>query len=131
MSEVMYLQGIAQRSSKNWDARKACLLGDGDMPGEFLAWICGQFSSCRGRKMQQKNQDKRRRSVGMDGGENCFLGGSDPTLSGLAAAQRLRRRGSLPPKLSSRVPRSVAGRVAGKEPNDFQSTTTEEMQRWP
>ncbi len=121
MSEVMYLQGIAQRSSKNWGARKGCLLGDRDMPGEFLAWICGQFSSCRGRKMQQKNQDKRRRSVGMDGGENCFLGGSDPNLSGMEAAQRLRRRGSLPPKLSSRVPRSVAGRVVGEPVRNSES----------
>src|SRR5260370_35759545 len=97
MSEVMYLQGIAQRSSKNWDARKGCLLGDRDMPGEFLAWICGQFSSCRGRKMQQKNQDKRRRSVGMNGGENGFLGGSDPTLTGLATRQPPRARAAPTP----------------------------------
>ncbi len=46
--------------------------------------------------------DDRRRSIGVERGENRILGGSDPTLSGLAAAQRLRRRGSLPPKLSSR-----------------------------
>lgn len=49
----------------------------------------------------------------MDREGTVFLGGSDPTLSGLAAAQRLRRRGSLPPNLSTRVPRSVAGRVVG------------------
>ncbi len=67
----------------------------------------------------------------MDGGENRFLGGSDPTLSGFSAAQRLRRRGSLPPKLSNKFPRSVAGRVAGREPNDFESPTAEEMKRWP
>jgi len=66
----------------------------------------------------------------MDGGENRFLGGSDPTLSGLGAAQRLRRRGSLPPNLSSRLPRSVAGRVACREQNDFESVTAEEMKRW-
>src|SRR6266403_1969015 len=39
--------------------------------------------------------DDRRRSIGVERGENRILGGSDPTLSGLAAAQRLRRRGSL------------------------------------
>src|SRR5713226_5469293 len=71
--------------------------------------------------------DDRRRSIGAEPGENRILGGSDPTLSGFSAAQRLRRRGSLPPKLSSRVPRSVAGR----EPNDFESLTAEEMKRWP
>ena len=64
--------------------------------------------------------DDRRRSIGVERGENRILGGSDPTLSGLAAAQRLRRRGSLPPNLSSRVPRSVASRVAGREINDFE-----------
>src|SRR6266436_5767379 len=57
--------------------------------------------------------DDRRRSIGAERGENRILGGSDPTLSGLAAAQRLRRRGSLPPKWSNRLPRSVAGRVVG------------------
>src|SRR5712691_11080184 len=67
--------------------------------------------------------DDRRRSIGAERGENRILGGSDPTLSGFSAAQRLRRRGSLPPNLSSRLPRSVAGRVADREPNDFESLT--------
>src|SRR5260370_24500396 len=57
--------------------------------------------------------DDRRRSIGAERGENRILGGSDPTLSGLAAAHPPRRRGSLPPNLSSRFPRSVAGRVVG------------------
>src|SRR5258708_4045740 len=75
--------------------------------------------------------DDRRRSIGVERGENRILGGSDPTLGGLSAAQRLRRRGSLPPKLSNRLPRSVAGRVACREHNDFESVTAEEMKRWP
>jgi len=50
-----------------------------------------------------EEQDDRRRSMGRGTGTKPFLGGSDPTLSGLAAAQRLRRRGSLPPKLFSKV----------------------------
>ncbi len=79
----------------------------------------------------RNNEDNRRRSIGMDGGGNRFLGGSDPTLSGMEAAQRLRRRGSLPPKLSSRFPRSVAGRVVGRKPDQFESLTVEEMKRWP
>ena len=78
-------------------------------------WNRGEISSSRRPKQQEKNQDTRRRSGERDTGENRFLGGSDPTLSGLAAAQRLRRQGSLPPKLSSRVSRSVAGRVVCKE----------------
>jgi hypothetical protein len=127
----MGLQRIAGRSSGNSDGRNGCLLGHRVMPEEFLPWIWGESSSGRGRKVQEKNQDNRRRSVGTEGGENRFLGGSDPTLSGLAAAQRLRRRGSLPPKLSSRVPRSVAGRAAGRKPNQFESLTAEEMKRWP
>src|SRR6266478_6153925 len=75
--------------------------------------------------------DDRRRSIGVERGENRILGGSDPTLSGMEAAQRLRRRGSLPPKLSNRIPRAVAGIVAGREPNDFESLTAEEATRWP
>ena len=55
------------------------------------------------------------------------MGGSDPTYSGFSAAQRLRRRGSLPPKLSNKSPRSVAGRVVGRKPNNLESLTTEEM----
>src|SRR6267143_5479221 len=50
--------------------------------------------------------DDRRRSIGVERGENRILGGSDPTLSGFSAAQRRRLRGSLPPKLFSRPPRS-------------------------
>ncbi len=113
MSEMVCLQGIAERSRSDANSRKGCLLGHRDMPREFLAWSCAEFSTGRGRKMQERNEDNLRRSVGMDGGGNRFLGGSDPTLSGLAAAQRLRRRESLPPNVSTRIPRSVAGRVAG------------------
>src|SRR6267143_3032194 len=49
--------------------------------------------------------DDRRRSIGVERGENRILGGSDPTLSGMETAQRLRRRGSLPPNLSIKLPR--------------------------
>jgi hypothetical protein len=42
-----------------------------------------------------KEGDDRRRSLGMERGEKQMLGGSDTTLSGLSAAQRLRHRGSL------------------------------------
>jgi hypothetical protein len=75
--------------------------------------------------------DDRRRSIGVERGENRILGGSDPTLSGLGAAQRLRRRGSLPPKLSSRVPRSVAGRVVGEAVRNSESHQPEENNIWP
>jgi hypothetical protein len=78
-----------------------------------------------------KERDDRQLIVGAERGEDRILGGSDPTLSGFPAAQRLRRRGSLPPKLSNRISRSVAGRVAGREPNDFESLTAEEATRWP
>jgi hypothetical protein len=62
---------------------------------------------------EEKRQHTGDGAFGEEHGENRFLGGSDPTLSGLAAAQRLRRRGSLPPKWSNRLPRSIAGRVVG------------------
>jgi len=97
MSEVMRLQPVPERSGRISDGRKGCLLGHRDMPRKFLVRICGQFSTGGGRKVQEKNEDNRRRSEGMDRGENRFLGGSDPTLSGLAAAQRLRRRGRYRP----------------------------------
>ena len=131
MSEVMCLQRIAGRSVSNSDGREKCLLGHGDVPGDFLAWMCGQFSNGPGRKVEERKRDSRRRSVGMDGGENRFLGGSDPTLSGLAAAQRLRRRGSLPPKLSSGIPRSVAGRVVGEAVRKSESHQQQESRIWP
>ena len=75
--------------------------------------------------------DDRRRSIGAERGEDQLLGCSDPTLSGLAAAQRLRRRGSLPPKLTSRIPRSVAGRVVGEEVRNSESHQQQEDRIWP
>ena len=75
-----------------------------------------------------KEGDNRRPSLGTDEGGNQIVGGSDPTLSGLAAAQCLRHRGSLPPKLSSRFPRSVAGRVVGEAVK--KSESHEENNTW-
>src|SRR6266436_5009425 len=75
--------------------------------------------------------DDRRRSIGVERGENRILGGSDPTLSGFSAAQRLRRRGSLPPKLSSRLPRSVAGRVVREAVRNSESHHQQESRIWP
>ncbi len=75
--------------------------------------------------------DDRRRSIGAERGENRILGGSDPTLSGLRAAQRLRRRGSLPPKFSSRVSCSVADRVAGEAVSNSESYQQQESRIWP
>jgi len=90
----------------------------GKVPKRFSMWICRQIS--RGRKERwQEKKDNRRRSLGMDAGENRFLGGSDPTLSGLSAAQRLRHRGSLPPKLPRRFPCSVAREVQADQPTDL------------
>jgi len=74
--------------------------------------------------------DDRRRSIGVERGENRILGGSDPTLSGLAAAQRLRRRGSLPPKWSNRLPRSVAGRVVGDAASRNSRSISKGDSRW-
>src|SRR5258708_26652997 len=78
-----------------------------------------------------KERDERRRSIGAERGEHRILGGSDPTLSGFSAAQRLRRRGSLPPKLSNRVPRSVAGRVVEEVVRNSESHQKRESRIWP
>jgi hypothetical protein len=75
--------------------------------------------------------DDWRRSIGVERGENRILGGSDPTLSGFSAAQRLRRRRSLPPKLSNRVPRSVAGRVVEEVVRNSESHQKQESRIWP
>jgi hypothetical protein len=72
-------------------------------------------------EVPKKERDEQRRSAEAERGENRILGGSDPTLSGFSAAQRLRRRGSLPPKLSSRLPRSVTDRVVGEEVRNSES----------
>ena len=79
---------------------------------------------------EKKQRDASDGAFGEERGENRFLGGSDPTLSGFSAAQRLRRRGSLPPKLSSRSPRSVAGRVVGEALSKFQSHRLKEKNVW-
>jgi hypothetical protein len=68
--------------------------------------------------------------VGTERGASKILGGSDPTLSGFLAAQRHGRRGSLPPKLSSRSPRSVAGRVVREAIESFESDQHEEDRIW-
>jgi len=47
--------------------------------------------------------DDRRRSIGVERGENRILGGSDPTLDGFSAAQCLRHRGSLPPQVVEEI----------------------------
>jgi len=62
--------------------------------------------------------------------KSVFLGGSDPTLSGTEAAHRPSRQGSLPPKLSSRVPRSVAGRVAGELLEKIAGKSAKENAPW-
>ena len=80
----------------------------------FCEWSSEQFSACLRPEVQGGRKDTRRRSEEMGVGKDKFLGGSDPTLSGLAAAQRHGRRGSLPPKWLSRVSRSVVGRVVGE-----------------
>jgi hypothetical protein len=82
-------------------------------------------------EMAGKERDERRCSIGTERGENRILGGSDPTLSGLEAAQRLRRRGSLPPKLPSGTPRSVAGRVAGEAVRKSELHQQQESRIWP
>jgi hypothetical protein len=85
---------------------------------------CPQF------EVPKKEGDNRRQSIGMERGDNKILGGSDPTLSGFSAAQRHGHRGSLPPKLSSRSPRSVAGRVAKEVVASFASDQHEENRIW-
>src|SRR5580704_7162414 len=81
-------------------------------------------------EVARKEGDDRRRSIGVERGEDRILGGSDPTLSGFSAAQRLRRRGSLPPKLSSRSPRSVVGRVVGEAVRKSESNQQQESRIW-
>jgi hypothetical protein len=81
-------------------------------------------------EVPRKERHNRRRSVGVERGENKILGGSDPALSGFSAAQRHGRRGSLPPNLTSRPPRSVAGRVVGEAVSSSQSHQPEENNIW-
>lgn len=80
---------------------------------------------------QEQERHNRRRSLRRGPRRKPFLGGSDPTLSGFSAAQRLRRRGSLPPKLSSRIPRSVAGRDVEEADRNSESQQSEENNIWP
>lgn len=77
-------------------------------------------------ELEERQQDASGEAFGGERGENRFLGGSDPTLSGFSAAQRLWRRGSLPPKLSSRSSRSGDGRVVGETVRKSESLQPEE-----
>src|ERR1700688_1254829 len=127
---VMYSQ-ILRRRVTTFEAAQKYASGTGRCPeAAFLLDLRPDFRRPQG-EVAGRERDKRRRSIGAERGENRILGGSDPTWSGLRAAQRLRRRGSLPPKLSSKFPRSVAGRVACREHNDFESVTAQEMKKWP
>ncbi len=82
-------------------------------------------------EVPRKEEDDRRRSTRAERGENRILGGSDPILSGLSAAQRHGRQGSLPPKLPSRPARSVAGKVVGEAVRNSESHQQQESKVWP
>src|ERR1700716_2589005 len=64
-----------------------------------FVWVCGQFSLAPAAEDLGNEEHGLRRSAPKEQGRKAFWGGSDPTLSGLPAAQRRRRRGSPPPKL--------------------------------
>jgi hypothetical protein len=111
-SEVMPVQERAAITNILEYAAQGCFEGERSSRSDFGLDLRPVF-----RLPQIEAEEKRQHTgdgaFGEERGENRFLGGSDPTLSGLAAARRLRRRGSLPPKWSNRLPRSVAGRVVG------------------
>jgi hypothetical protein len=130
MSEVMLFQGLVATTSVFPDAAQGCLDGEKCPRSDFGLDLRPVFQWPH---VQPQEQDQLNRRLSFRKGLRTkpFLGGSDPALSGLAAAQRLRRQGSLPPKLSSRFPRSVAGKSTGREPNEFESLIAKEMKRWP
>jgi len=76
---------------------------DGELDGGshtgrgFCPEFTGVFQEPPSEILREEEHD-RRRSVRRGTGRKLFLGGSDPILCGLAAAQRLWRQGSLPPK---------------------------------
>ena len=78
-------------------------------PLVFSRLFSVQISLETRQNFQTKKDSSQRRSEEQDAGRNRFLGGSDPRLCGFSAARPCTRRGSLPPKLSSRVVDSVAG----------------------
>jgi hypothetical protein len=125
----MYSQ-ILRRRVTTFEAAQKYASGTGRCPeAAFLLDLRPDFRRPQG-EVAGRERDERRRSIGAERGENRILGGSDPALSGFSAAQRLRRRGSLPPKSSSKFPRSVARRPTDREPNEFESLTAEEMKKW-
>jgi hypothetical protein len=91
------------------------------VPKRRFVWICGQISGGRNLKHQRKKDLTSDGASEGERGKNKILGGSDPTLGALAAAQRHGRRGSLPPKWNSRLPRSVAGSVVGEAVGNSES----------
>src|SRR6185437_5589540 len=108
-----------ETTNDNFEGGANGCFGNGQGPEAiFHVDLPPDFSGPQG-EVARKEGDNRRRSLGMDAGENRFLGGSDPTLSGLSAAQRLRHRGSLPPKLPRRFPCSVAREVQADQPTDL------------
>jgi hypothetical protein len=115
---------------RNKCAPKGCLRDvEGDLKQCFV-WCAGEFSGAR-RQMPKKTKGLSGDGAKNMGGEGSkFLGGSDPTLSGFSAAQRYGRRGSLPPKLWSRSPHSVAGRVVREAVGSFASDQHEENNIW-
>src|SRR6516164_684051 len=88
--------------------------GEKDGSRELSVWNSREVSDGRPKRMEEKNQDTRRRRKGRDAGENRFGGGSDPTLSGLSAAQPVRQAGGPTPQGSVHFASSVAGRFASE-----------------
>ena len=100
-SEVTLFQGIAEASQCPRGGRKGCFATAIFARSGFLLVLRPVFRWPQ-LEAPRNEQYTRRRSIGGEPGENCFLGGSDPILSGFSAAQRLRRPGSLPPNGTSR-----------------------------
>src|ERR1700730_3945771 len=112
-TEVVCVQEVVVKRHIFTDRTEGCFDTNKFQRSDFRSVLPADFPWPH-TKHSREEEHNRRRSIRNGSGRKLFLGGSDPTLSGLAAAQRQGRRGALPPKLSSNFRRSVPGRNAGE-----------------
>jgi hypothetical protein len=94
MSELPCIQGHRHKGRAKLGPRKGIVPRREDSPKRPSVWICGQISSGRNWKYQEKQEITSEGSSERIREKNELWGGNDPALSGLAAAQGLRRKGA-------------------------------------
>jgi hypothetical protein len=116
----MLFQGLVAPTTVFPGGAKGCFDGERYLRSDFGLDLRPVFCWPPAQPTEQE-QHNRRRSIRRGPRRKLFLGGSDPTLSGLAAAQRLPSPGVATAQVNQHPPRSVASRAAAKAVKNSES----------